>query len=297
MPGQREQTTRGGWGMDDFEIRKVTFYSEFEQLIKLQKIVWGHQDIDITPIHQFNVSSRTGAILLGAFLKKLMVGFIYSFPAVYNGSIAQHSHQLAVLPEFRGQKIGKKLKWAQRDTARKMGFDLVAWTTDPLIARNANLNIHTLGAVAKKYFPDYYQEIQALSLAPSIPMDRLLMEWPLASSCVEERSRRESDVKSLAELPRALKAKEFNDEIPDAPDLSLTDECLLAEIPRNIHTMAINRIDNVLEWRMALRSVMLHYFSLGYAAVDFIFAEHSYFILQKKGCAAHSGSGQFSAMP
>jgi len=282
--------------MDDIEIRKVRTYSEFEQLIKIQKTVWRHQDIDITPVHQFNVSARTGAILLGAFLKENMVGFIYSFPAVYNGRIAQHSHQLAVLPEYRGEKIGKKLKWAQRDNALKMGFDLVAWTTDPLIARNANLNIHSLGAVAQKYFTEYYQEIPALSIAPSIPMDRFLMEWPIASSRVEERRRREINIKAVDEMPRALKAKDFDPGIADVPNMNLKDDQLLVEIPTNIHEMAQNHIERVRGWRVALRSVMLHYFRLGYAAVDFNFARHAYFVLKKRGYTSDSGKSGYSVM-
>lgn len=283
--------------MDDFEIRKVISYSEFEQLIKIQKAVWGHQDIDITPIHQFNVSVRTGAILLGAFYKNSMVGFIYSFPAVYRGRIAQHSHQLAVLPEFRGQKIGKKLKWAQRDAALKMGFSLVAWTTDPLIARNANLNFHTLGAVASQYFPEYYQEIHGLSLDPAIPMDRFLMEWPLTSARVEERSQRDPDVSVPGKTPLVLKAANVPDGPPEAPDLSRKDDQLLIEIPPEIHKMIHNRVNHVLEWRLALRSVMLHYFSLGYAAVDFIFSDHSYFVLQRGEGYSLSENGRFSIMP
>ncbi len=283
--------------MDDIEIRKVRTYSEFEQLTKIQKNVWRHQDIDITPVHQFNVSARTGAILLGAFLKENMVGFIYSFPAVYNGRIAQHSHQLAVLPEYRGEKIGKKLKWAQRDNALKMGFDLVAWTTDPLIARNANLNIHSLGAVAQKYFTEYYQEIPALSIAPSIPMDRFLMEWAIASSRVEERRRREINIKAVDDIPRALKANDFDPGIADVPNMNLKDDQLLVEIPTNIHEMARNHIERVRGWRVALRSVMLHYFHLGYAAVDFNFARNAYFVLKKRGDTSVSGNSEYSVMP
>ena len=95
--------------MDSFE--------EFEKLLHIQRVVWKHEDIDLTPVHQFAVSSRMGGILLGAYVGPELAGFVYSFPAVFKGESCQHSHLLAVLPDFQGCGLGKALKWAQREEA------------------------------------------------------------------------------------------------------------------------------------------------------------------------------------
>jgi predicted GNAT superfamily acetyltransferase len=36
------------------------------------------------------------------------------------------------------------------------GFDLMEWTFDPLEIKNAHLNIARLGAIARRYQPDFY---------------------------------------------------------------------------------------------------------------------------------------------
>ena len=165
--------------MSEIRIKKLNSHTDFEQVRQIQKIIWHHEDIDLTSSHEFYISIKTGAILLGAVLSGKVIGFVYSFPAVFEKKLAQHSRQLAVLPDYRNLKIGKKLKWAQRKAAIQMEYDLITWTADPLIARNAKLNFHTLGAKAKTYHKNYYRSLPSLSLASGVPPDRLFIEWAI----------------------------------------------------------------------------------------------------------------------
>ncbi|MCJ7487526.1 MAG: GNAT family N-acetyltransferase, partial [Candidatus Aminicenantes bacterium] len=103
-------------------IKPLASFEEFEKLLHIQRVVWKHEDIDLTPVHQFAVSSRMGGILLGAYVGPELVGFVYSFPAVFKGESCQHSHLLAVLPDFQGFGLGKVLKWAQQEEAVKRGY-------------------------------------------------------------------------------------------------------------------------------------------------------------------------------
>jgi predicted GNAT superfamily acetyltransferase len=185
-------------------VRQLTHYSEFEKLINIQRHVWNHDEEDLTPVHQFCITSRMGAILLGAYVGEKLAGFVYSFPAVFNGKLIQHSHLLAVLPQYRGLGLGKKLKWAQRETALKRGYDLITWTVDPLQAKNANLNIHGLGAVTRTYLKDFYGRESALILGPGIPTDRFLMEWPIKERGVEQRRKNKFPGLNPAHPARAL---------------------------------------------------------------------------------------------
>ena len=52
--------------------------------------------------------------------------------------------------------MGESLKLAQRAQALDQGIDLVRWTFDPLLARNAWLNVGKLGAVIDRFARSFY---------------------------------------------------------------------------------------------------------------------------------------------
>ena len=268
-------------------IRALDTQEDFDRLVHIQRAVWNHPETDLTPAHQFCVSSRMGAILLGAFVGREMAGFVYSFPAVFHGKTCQHSHLLAVLPEFQGYGIGKALKWAQREEAVKRGYDLLTWTFDPLQTRNANLNLQALGAVSRTYFPNFYGLTPALCLGPGIPTDRLLIEWPIRTGRVQGRaeSRAKKPCYDPERLPKAL-ARRAGDEgtfaPPGRPRPGLDDPVLLVEVPRDIKALAF-RCDLIAAWQAGLRRALRHYFSRGYCADHFIFGDRAFYVLKKKG--------------
>lgn len=270
--------------MKGLKIKRLSTYSEYERCVHIQRQVWKHEDIDLVPIHHYSISVKTGAILLGAFFEGKMVAFAYSFPAVSGDKIHQHSHLVAVLPEYQGRKIGKMLKWAQRDQALKLGYDLISWTFDPLQAKNANLNLHTLGATVKDYLPNFYGPTPSLSPGKNIPTDRFLIEWQIKDKRVQTRRNKKYKSFNTDELPHALNGKLGRDEVfvPAAPWLSLTQKYILSEIPRDINQFT-NKLDVVLKWQRAVRRVASHYFSKGYLGVDFIYTDRCFYVLKKNG--------------
>ncbi len=64
-----------------------------------------------------------------------------------------HSHMLAALPGPAARGVGYALKLAQRAQALDQGIHLVRWTFDPLVARNAWLNLGKLGAIGRPVPP------------------------------------------------------------------------------------------------------------------------------------------------
>jgi predicted GNAT superfamily acetyltransferase len=266
-------------------IRRLTRYAEFEKLIDIQRHVWNHDEEDLTPVHQFCITSRMGAILLGAYVGEKLAGFVYSFPAVFNGKLIQHSHLLAVLPRYRGLGLGKRLKWGQRDVSLKMGYELITWTVDPLQARNANLNIHTLGAVSRTYLGDFYGRESALILGPRIPTDRFLMEWPIKEKRVAQRQKNRFQLPNLTSFVKALERAAEPEKgvallIPDKPRLGLTDRRILAEVPRDINRWR-GKHEPIASWQAGLRRVMEHYFRRGYAVTDFIYGKRCFYLLSR----------------
>lgn len=264
-------------------IRRLSRKSEFEKLVEIQRVVWKHPDLDLTPVHQFCISSFMGGLVLGAFVGGELVGFVYSFPAIFRGNFCHHSHLLAVLPGYQGLGLGKKLKWAQRREVLRLGLDLITWTYDPMQSRNANLNLNTLGAFCRNYLRDFYGETPALRLGPGIPTDRLLVEWPIKSARVENRfGGKKKELLDPASLPRVLEGHATSDGsyLPARPDLRARDNILLVETLRDVRVFQ-SRPEIIAAWQSGLRRVFENYFRKGYAAADFIFGDKCYYVLKK----------------
>lgn len=266
-------------------IKPLKAFDEFEQLLEIQRVVWNHGETDLTPIHQFAVSSRMGGILLGAYSGARLAGFVYSFPAVFRGTACQHSHLLAVLPEYRGTGLGKALKRAQRDEALRRGYDLITWTFDPLQTRNANLNLQALGARTRTYASNFYGLTPSLCIGPGIPTDRLLIEWPIRSRRVKARAEGTGKKPCFdpARIAGALERRAGSEGVfapPGRPKLNLKSKSLLVEVPRDIKALAF-RCDLIAEWQKSLSRVMTSYFRRGWFSDYFIFGERCFYVLRR----------------
>jgi chorismate synthase len=96
---------------------------------------------------------------------------------VERGRVVHWSDMLAVRHEARNLGIGLRLKLFQREAARAAGADRMYWTYDPLVARNAHLNVNKLGVRAVEYVVDMYGDTG--SELHRLGTDRLIVAWPL----------------------------------------------------------------------------------------------------------------------
>lgn len=164
----------------EIRIAPLTSLEDFERCVVLQLEIWGYSDGDVVPRRIFMVAQRIGGQVIGAFDGDTIVGFAMSLPGFRDGRAYLHSHMLAVLPAYRNAGLGRRLKLAQRDDALARGFDLMEWTFDPLEIKNAYLNIARLGAIVRRYQPDFYGPSSS-PLQGGLPTDRLYAEWWLRS--------------------------------------------------------------------------------------------------------------------
>lgn len=177
--------------------------AQFDRCVDLQVQVWGYNDGDVVPRRVFLIAQRIGGQVFGAIDGDTIVGFAMALPGYRNSRPYLHSHMLAVLPDYRNRGLGCRLKLAQRDDALVRGFDLMEWTFDPLDIKNAYLNLHRLGAIANRYYPDFYGPSSS-PLQGGLPTDRLAAEWWLRSPRVvamldgDEETERKSTSESLA---------------------------------------------------------------------------------------------------
>jgi predicted GNAT superfamily acetyltransferase len=175
----------------EMSIRPLTELDEFQNCVEIQGVVWGYDDSDIVPRRMFLLAKKIGGQVIGAFAGDKMAGFAMALPAYRDGQIYLHSHMLAVLPEYRNAGLGRRLKLAQRDDAIERGIERMEWTYDPLEIKNAYLNIAKLGAISRRYQPDFYGPSSS-TLQGGLPTDRLYAEWSLTSHRVESVLRGQS---------------------------------------------------------------------------------------------------------
>jgi len=112
---------------------------------------------EITP-NLLQAMVHSGAYLSGAFIDGNCVGAAFAFPAT-TGGLHLHSHMTAVLDNFRDKGIGYALKVDQYKWAKQNNYKEITWTFDPLVARNAKLNILKLGVDISAYYPNFYGDM------------------------------------------------------------------------------------------------------------------------------------------
>lgn len=163
------------------EIRQLTKIDELADAVRLQREIWGFEDVELLPLRLFVVASKIGGQVLGAFNRTKMVAFCLCIPGLKpGGKFYLHSHMLGVLPEYRNTGLGRKLKFKQREYAIASGVDLIEWTFDPLEIKNAFFNIERLGAIARRYVENQYGTTSS-HLHGGLPTDRLVAEWWIRS--------------------------------------------------------------------------------------------------------------------
>ncbi len=132
--------------MSGIVIREMETLAEFREGVRLQKEIWGFEDVELLPLRLFVVASKIGGQVFGAFDGERMVGFLLAIPGLKRGETTYlHSHMMGVLQEYRNQGLGRRMKLAQREEALERGMRLVEWTFDPLEIKNAYLQHREAG--------------------------------------------------------------------------------------------------------------------------------------------------------
>jgi predicted GNAT superfamily acetyltransferase len=253
------------------EIRDFEKPSDYEACAQLQVDVWGFTAADAVPPLHLIAMHHYGGILVGAFERERMVGFVCGFSGWDRGRVFHHSHMLAVVPEHRGSGLGEKLKWAQRERVIGQGIELINWTFDPLQAVNANLNVNRLAATVGKYRVNIYGESKS-PLHGSLPTDRFEAEWLVSSERVTKALRGElPDWPSWESLPQAnaTETAKSGFRVSAEADLEIDEDALLAEIPDGINRIMAQDMELALDWRFKIRELFRAYFERGYVVKGF----------------------------
>jgi predicted GNAT superfamily acetyltransferase len=263
-------------------IRLLETPEDLRLVEELQREVWPGSETDVVPMHMLITAVHNGGLVFGAFEEERIIGFVFGFPGLEetpDGPRAKHcSHMMGIHPDYRDSGIGFTLKRAQWQMVRHQGLDHITWTYDPLLSRNARLNIAKLGAVCTTYRRSEYGEMRD-GLNAGLPSDRFQVDWWINSRRVDKRlSKNPRPTLRMEHVARSglrpLYAPRFSDLgliRPPEHLPPLEDRLLLAEIPHDFIELKEKDFPLARDWRFFSRELFETAFTKNYIVTDFVF--------------------------
>jgi predicted GNAT superfamily acetyltransferase len=234
-------------------LAPLTTVADADRINEVIDRTWGGQRLDREVVRALAAS---GNVSWGAIDRDRLVGFVLGWAGVDQGGLHVHSHMLASVPDSRHRGVGEALKLAQRAQALKQGIELVRWTFDPLLARNAWLNVGKLGAVIDGFERDFYGAMQD-ALNEGERSDRAFVAWGLG---------REPGVRRVAGDPDHL-VRDADGE-PAVADGTIVSPVSIA-IPREYAELRAADPSRADRWREAIAGTFERCLSAGLVALAF----------------------------
>lgn len=270
------------------DLRFLLNSADLGQVETLQNEIWRGSETDIVPAHLLRAAVNHGGVVIGVFDKDRLVGFTFGFPGINSDRessdedrLIHVSHITGIHPDYRNRGLGFTLKRAQWLFVRQQKIDRICWTYDPLLSRNANLNISKLGTVCNTYIEDYYGEMRS-DLNFGLPSDRFSVDWWVNADRVHKRMNCDRAEKSS--LDHFLDGKEkiinpvcqWDGKFPVPPgDIAEIAEqnspVYIVEIPTDFQNMRAEKLELALKWRFHSRKIFQALFSIGYFVTDFVY--------------------------
>lgn len=159
------------------QLRALTSVEDADDIIRVMIATWGEHQL--LPREMILALAHSGNTPWGAFDGDQLIGYVLGWSGVDpDEGLHTHSHMLAAVPDRRHRGVGYALKLAQRAQCLDQGIRRVRWTFDPLLSRNAHLNLTKLGATADRFLPNFYGEMSD-TLNRGERSDRLMVRWDL----------------------------------------------------------------------------------------------------------------------
>ena len=253
-------------------IRPCETPEDYAACVDLQSRTWGAGYRDVVTPSLLKVSGRIGGVVAGAYLGTgEMVGFVFGLTGLRDGKLVHWSHMLAVDGAYRDRGVGRRLKEHQREVLRDLGVETACWTFDPLVARNAHLNLNRLSASLEEYVTDMYADTG--SGLHAFGTDRLVVSWPVAG-----------DRKPLAPDAMDGTAPVVNVD-PDGTmrcdPMDVRAAQVRIEIPAEIEPLVDSDAGLLRQWRVSTRAAFRMYLSRGFGLRGFQRgAERGWYVLE-----------------
>ena len=248
-------------GDDGVVVRRVQTLAEYQECVRVQEEIWGDGFRERVPVAILLVAQKLGGVCAAAFDRSdRMLGFVFGLTGIRDGVLVHWSDLLAVRAEARGAHIGERLKRFQRELCLATGVHTMHWTFDPLVARNAHLNLVRLGARASEYVVNMYGSNTGSPLHGGVETDRWIAAWDLADASTAPRpgAPRAEGVFVV----RASAVQPMRPEWNDAPDASV----VRVAVPEDHERLSLA---DRLGWREVTRRAFTHYLARGGTVLGF----------------------------
>lgn len=245
---------RASWTAGDgFTVRRVAALDEYQECMIIQEEIWGPNFRELVPSAILLVAQKMSGVCAGAFAPDgRMLGFVFGISGLRHGTLAHWSDMMAVRPEARGARVGEQLKAYQRTLCLESGIPTMYWTFDPLVARNAHLNIMRLGAQCAEYAENLYGSNTGSPLHGALETDRWVAKWDLTAPVTRPAGRAHPDGVYVLE-PTASGAPHLATHFPDASVVRIA-------IPVDHEPLSL---EERIAWRLATRRAFTHYLARG----------------------------------
>ncbi len=252
------------------EARRATIFElhdlqDLNELARLFEVIWGRADRPLINTDILRALAHSGNYVAGARVGSRLVGGLVGW---LGGSPAHelhlHSHILGVVDDSQVRGVGFELKQHQRRWCLERGINVIEWTTDPLVRRNAYFNLYKLGARARGYLVNFYG-VMPDGINAGEESDRLLISWQLDSPQAVAAADGRATEPEVEELLRegasvALSVGTANEPVAG----SASARVLICQVPDDI--VALRRSDpaNAKAWRVSVRGALGGAFDAGY---------------------------------
>jgi predicted GNAT superfamily acetyltransferase len=249
------------------EVHEIAQIDHLREASAIYASIWSMRgDEGPMPGNLLRAFVQSGNYVAGAFSNGRIVGALTGFLGEDQGKIHLHSHILGVSAELQGRSVGFALKEHQRAWALQRGIDTVAWTFDPLVARNAYFNLTKLGADASEYFANFYGEMND-GINAGDESDRILIEWKITSPKAVAASLGDKSQELDLSTSGAAVLEEDEDGRPATRGFDGA-PVVACRVPSDIMAIRDRSPDLAREWRMALRHSLGAAMGSGYRVVQ-----------------------------
>jgi predicted GNAT superfamily acetyltransferase len=248
IPAELVSEAAAAWQLpaarEGIEIRSLEVASEIQDAAGVFDLVWpplggGTQ----VPPNLLRAITHSGGYCSAAYISDEPVAAALAIVGVHEGENGQHihlhSHMAGVLEPYRNKRIGTLIKAHQRWWALSRGINTIVWTFDPLVARNAKLNLVNLGVSVRNYEVNFYGAMtDAINVGAE--SDRVFAWWDLAGDQARAAARGEL-----------------------GPITELSTSQVLVQVPEDIVALRISDPKAAQEWRFEMRKNLLREFAIG----------------------------------
>ena len=243
---------------------------EYRACEALQREVWGQGFSELVPASVLKIARAVGGVASGAFGEEDgLAGFVFGLTGVRDGHRAHWSHMLAVRPGLRGSGLGTALKRHQRELLVGLDVGVCYWTYDPIVSKNAYLNLNHLLATVDRYVEDMYGETGS-TLHRGLGTDRFVVRWELGRDAPDPfdpsdpaRGRLEARLAGHAGAPVANPGGRADAPLPAGVAVRVA-------IPPDIHAVREADPGRAARWREGTRRAFLHYLEGGWRVLGYV---------------------------